>query len=136
MAAIVSTCYWYSDKKTYQEAELPEAPRHCSLMMRQVTARVRHLDNRTEDSRGRQTDTEDREGEWRIAADMNNGTSWQEQPKPAHEQWQQTCVMNARRDTIASGSCCCSPLVGSRSLVDYRTESLAATAHSMAVRHG
>jgi hypothetical protein len=59
-----------------------------------------------------------------------------EQPKLAREQLQQTCVTDALQYMIASGSCCCNPLEGSRSPVDCRTESLAATAHSMAVRHG
>jgi hypothetical protein len=67
---------------------------------------------------------------------MSSGTVPQEALKQAHVRWQQTCAVDVRQRTIASGSCCCSPLGGSRSCSEYRTGSLAAYAHAMADRRG
>ena len=66
---------------------------------------------------------------------LSSETILREGPRQAHVQWQQTCGVGVRRRTIASGSCC-SPLGGSRSCSECRTESLAATAHAMAARRG
>ena len=71
-----------------------------------------------------------------AAAGTNSAIVLPVQPKPEHEQWQQTSVIDARQGTIASGSCCCSPQVSSCSLAGCRTESSAVTAHAMADRHG
>jgi hypothetical protein len=59
----------------------------------------------------------------------------QEQPKLARGRLRQTCVVDARQHTIASGSCCCKTLGDSRSSLDYRTGSSVATAHAQADLH-
>jgi hypothetical protein len=58
-----------------------------------------------------------------------------EQPKLARGRLQQTCVVDARQHTIASGSCCCKTLGNSRSCLDVRTGSPVATAHAQVDRH-
>lgn len=88
------------------------------------------------DNRRERKHTADFAVELKAAAGRSSGTDSMEPPKPAREQWQQTCVTDALQYTIASGSCCCSPLEGSRSFAGYRTEKPDATAHSMAVRRG
>ena len=104
-----------------------------------VAAKERHWGSHTEDTPGCRMNIGDLAGGLTVVADTSSATDLQAQLKLAHGQLRQTCVMGARQRTIASGSCCCycSPLRDSRSLAVYRTESLAAaTAHSMAVRHG
>jgi hypothetical protein len=71
-----------------------------------------------------------------TAADTRSGKVQKEQPKLARGLLQQTCVVDARQHTIASGSCCCNSLGESRSCPDFRTESSGATAHSKTDRHG
>lgn len=70
-----------------------------------------------------------------VAAGTRSAKGPTAEPKLARVGSQQTCGMNARQDRIASGSCCCSQLGQSRSRPEFRTESSAATAHSMADRH-
>lgn len=79
--------------------------------------------------------TQGREEAWK-AEGMHSETDLQAQRSPVRERWQQTFAIDARQDTIGSGSCCCSPQRGSRSFVGYRTESLDAVAHSKAGRCG
>lgn len=105
--------------------------------MTQEAAKGRHLGIRMEGNQWEQPrDTAALAGGLKAVGDRHNVTGSLVQPKPVHEQLQQTCVMDARQNTIASGSCCCSPPADSRSLAEYRMECLAATAHSTTGRHG
>lgn len=74
--------------------------------------------------------------ELKAVEDMSNEKGWKAQRKLAREQLLQTCGLDARQYTIASDSCCCTLREGSRSLAGDRTESLVATVHSLADRHG
>lgn len=69
-----------------------------------------------------------------TVVDMRSARSLKGQPKLAHGLLRQTCVVDARQHTIASGSCCCRTLGGSRSCPGFRTGSLGATAHTKADR--
>lgn len=80
------------------------------------------------------TRTEDQAAAWTAVAGMRSERVLWEGQRQAHVQWQQTCGADVRRRTIASGSCCYSPVACSRSCSGYRTESLAAIAHAMADR--
>jgi hypothetical protein len=87
------------------------------------------------DSLGEQGRTDvDRAASSMIVVDMHSVRAPPEQPKLVRGQWQQTCVVDARQHTIASGSCCCSSL-GGRSCPDVRTVSFGAAAHVLDVRH-
>jgi hypothetical protein len=87
------------------------------------------------DSLGEQDRTDvDRAASSMIVVDMHSVRAPPEQPKLVRGQWQQTCVVDARQHTIASGSCCCSSL-GGRSCPDVRTVKYAASAHAQSVRH-
>nr|GFD60080.1 hypothetical protein [Tanacetum cinerariifolium] len=71
-----------------------------------------------------------------VVAGRSSETVLREGQRRVRVQWQQTCGVGVRRRTIASGSCCCSPVAGSRSCSGYRTGSLAAIAHALAGRRG
>jgi hypothetical protein len=102
--------------------------------MTQGAVKERHLRNRMVDSLEGLRHIEDLVAESRVE-DMNNGTNSMEQPMKAHEPLQQTYGMDALQNRLAYGSCCYSPLEGSRNFAVKRTEHLAATAHSRAGRH-
>jgi hypothetical protein len=68
--------------------------------------------------------------------DTHSARALKGQPKLVRGQLQQTCVVGARQHTIASGSCCCMSLGGSRSCPGFRMESFVATAHAKDDRRG
>ena len=71
-----------------------------------------------------------------AVVDRHSGKDLLGQQSLVHGQLQQTFAIDARQDTIASGSCCDSPREGSRSFAGYRTESLDVAEHSKAGRFG
>lgn len=102
-----------------------------------VAVRERHFHSRrTKGSLAALTHTEDQAVTLMAVAGMRSGRVLWVGQRQAHVQWQQTCGADVRRRTIASGSCCCSPVAGSRSCSECRTESFAAIAHAMADRRG
>jgi hypothetical protein len=101
----------------------------------QVAAKAHHSDNHTQGSRvGRGRTGVDQMASLQTAVDKHSARVPEVQPKLAHGRSQQTCVVDARQHTIASGSCCCSSLGGSRSCLDCRTESSDAIVHAKAGR--
>lgn len=122
--------------RAYQVVAGAGAPSRCSSKTTQAAAKARHWGSRRVDIQLAQNHTGARVEESKAAADTNSGTGSRAQQKPARVRLQQKpCVMDARRRTIASGSCCCSPRSCSRNYSGCRRESsAAATAHSMAAR--
>jgi hypothetical protein len=119
---------------TYQAIAGLMAPSRCSLKKTRVVVKARHLGSRMEGSPrvvGRTADV-DRAASWTLAAGTRSARGRMEQPRLAHVQLQQTCGVDARQHTIASGSCCCTPRGDSRSFPGFRTERIGATAHSQA----
>jgi hypothetical protein len=119
--------------KTWQEAELSKAPWNCSWTMKPAIAKGGHWNSHTKDTLAARIHT-DPAAASRAAAGMSSVTVLQEGPTQARVQWQPTCGVDVRQRTIASGSCCCNPLGGSRSCSGCCTGSLAANAHAMADR--
>jgi hypothetical protein len=105
-------------------------------MMRQAFATVHQKDSHTEGRKEAPSHTGTPEEVTIAVAGTHSAKDLLAAPRPERERWQQTFVIDARQGTIASGSCCCSCQVSSRSFVGYRTESFAVTAHAMADRHG
>jgi hypothetical protein len=69
-----------------------------------------------------------------IVVDKSSVGALVAQPKLVRERSQQTCVVDARQHTIASGSCC--PVGDSRSCLGCCTESSDANAHAKTDRRG
>jgi hypothetical protein len=69
-----------------------------------------------------------------TVVDKSSVEALEAQPKPVRERLQQTCVVDARQHTIASGSCC--PVEDSRSCLCCCTESSDATVHAKTGRRG
>jgi hypothetical protein len=71
-----------------------------------------------------------------TAADTHSARFPRGPLKLARERLQQTCEAGARQHTIASGSCCCKTLAGSRSCPEFRRESFGVTARVKSDCHG
>jgi hypothetical protein len=111
-------------------------PSHYSLKKTRVIGKARHLGIRKVGSPrvvGR-TDV-DQAASWTPAAGMRSARGQKAQPRLVHVQLQQTCGVDARQHTIASGSCCCKHRGDSRSFPGFRTESSGAIAHSLTDVH-
>jgi hypothetical protein len=100
-----------------------------------VIEKARHSDNRKGNLVEWGRTGVDQAASWMIVVGTHSARVPMGQPKLVRERLQQTCVVDARQHTIASGSCCCSSLGDSRSCPGFRTENSGATVHSLADRH-
>jgi hypothetical protein len=122
--------------RTLLATAVSKVPSHCSLKKTRVTEKAhRWSSHKRGNQEGSGHTGVDQVASSTTAVGTHSARSRREPLKLARERLRQTCEVDARQHTIASGSCCCRTQVGSRSFPDLRRESSGATARAQADWH-